>query len=632
MEKWVTGEPITAEKMNQIGDSIDNANATAIEALQTANSMQDESIRLKNALTQVATLTGNPIVITNALAMTPNNITIEITPTQDGVPTPSTPIDINSYSMIALTRTDGTGGNSATRFIDLDFLAGGSVYGGEIVLNEDGTNTLLITWAKALINTKNMSSWSAIIPDGGTNRIFYCGLNARKLVSAGTTKVSWSNAFDYAKATTMAKLSNELENGEYGYQQSNKRMGFRDDRFVDGTVYETSTEMIEAFLEAHANDYVVYELETPIEIPINIMKLSLLDGENILTNDAGLSMTLAYREARSYTDSTLTKVNTAADAKAVGEELADLRSHNPYKCIQQVQNAGATATGEISSLTVIENKLFMFKCVTNSAQTTGNKIYNFNSDGTVTVTGNTFTSNIGYVNSVDWNPLTNYLVASHQPMAGDAEQIYALYLFPNVTKDTRAFDTAANGVIRIDIDMSIFNGSEAVFSQYQLGAVWGPDDFGKGDLLYVISDDSSSITSSTRRLALLQLGKGNNVFTYGTKVSGVSTNQFNGTFNVVNVWVQQWTAINGISQGSNDLTYWGGKIYELPAPTSTAGFPLMIHSFDDFGATWKTERILIPYRNANGTASKHEKKGITIYGEHIYIGSRYNGLYVLNRD
>lgn len=336
------------------------------------------------------------------------------------------------------------------------------------------------------------------------------------------------------------------------------------------------------------------------------------------------------------TDTTLTQQYVAADAKKVGEELANLRStfmyHNPYKCIQWVQNAGTTATGLISSLTVIGSKLFMFKYVTKNTQTTGNKIYTFNSDGTVTVTGNTFTSNIGYVNSVDWNPLTNYLVAPHQPMAGDAEQIYALYLFPNVTEDTRAFDTAANGVVRIDIDMSIFESSEAVFGQYQLSAVWGPDDLGKGDLLYVISDDSSSTTSGTRRLALLQLGKGNNIFTYGTAVSGVSTTQFNGTFNVVNTWVQSRTSINGISQGSNDLTYWGGKIYELPAPTSTAGFPLMIHSFDDFGATWKTERILIPYRNANGTASKHEKKGIAIYGEHIYIGSQSNGLYVLDRN
>lgn len=322
MEKWVTGEPITASKMNQIGDSIDNANTIAIEALSTANSAQDENTRLKNALTQVTTLTGNPIVITNALAMTPNNITIEITPAQDGVPTPSAPIDINSYSMIALTRTDGTGGNSATRFIDLDFLASGSVYGGEIVLNEDGTNTLSITWVK-----KTLAQLNADVRPFQYNTTYSHGVFRTSFTGLkyGNSTIGFCNSYGFYRSEQLKTLGNTMPDKQFGFQNTTSWVVFRDDDYQVAN-YASEDDMIAAWLADHADTYIVYELKTPIEIPINIMKLSLLDGENILTNDAGLSMTLAYREARSYTDSTLTKVNTAADAKATGDKIMELEN------------------------------------------------------------------------------------------------------------------------------------------------------------------------------------------------------------------------------------------------------------------------------------------------------------------
>lgn len=457
-----------------------------------------------------------------------------------------------------------------------------------------------------------------VSPTGGTNssgvdlcRLGYTGIGTPLLLTVDTSEYQWC-VWIYTGQSKDSKIKSLTNNG-----------------YTTGPVVIPNTEGAKYFrvgFKRLDGATVTEEMRTTLAAQIHIYALT----DMALTTSGAAADAKATGDRLDAVEGDIDVLETRA--QAIEEEFGGYVHRDPYRRIQWVQNSGATATGPISSLTVVEDKLFMFRYATNNDSTTGNKIYSFNPDGTVTATGDTFTSNIGHANSVDWSRITHYLVSPRQPRTGDVEQIYALYLFPDVTEETRAFDTAASGVIRIDIDTSITEGDDAVFGQYRLNACWGPDDSGKGDMLYVISDDSDSPTSGTRHLALLQLGKGAYVFTHGTAVSGATTDQFNGTFNVVSVWVQPWVAVNGIAQGDNDLTYWGGKIYELPAPTSTAGFPLMIHSFDDFGATWKTERILIPYRNANGTATEHEKEGIAIYGGHIYMGSHLAGLYVLDRS
>ena len=348
------------------------------------------------------------------------------------------------------------------------------------------------------------------------------------------------------------------------------------------------------------------------------------------------------------TDTTLTTSGATADAKTTGDRLTAIETEvatidgdlivqdkfnkrNRYQSIQRIANQVPTSTGLISALTVIDGKLFVFAYAEGNADTTGNKIYQINDDGTLSTTAiATFTSNLGHANTVDWNENKGYLVTTRVPQDGDATPEYRIYLLPGINGDTTAFDRTAAGVIGIDIDTSLTLGGNTVFGPYRLNAVWGPNNLQKYDLLYVFSDDSSSQTGGTRRLALIQLGLGDNVFTYGTAVSGAEANQFNGTFNVLSVWTQPWELVNGIAQGNNDACYFGGKIYELPAPTSVSGFPLMIHSFDGFGTAWKTERILIPHRSGSGANVGWEKEGIAIYNGHMYIGSHGAGLFVLD--
>ena len=365
------------------------------------------------------------------------------------------------------------------------------------------------------------------------------------------------------------------------------------------------------------------------------------------------------------TDTALTTSGAAADAKAVGDRLATdetaitglgtrataleafqtnqsaLNKRERYRCIQWKKNNSPNATGAISSMTVIGDKLYVFKYTSENEDVSDNKAYPINADGTVDfANGVTFTSNLGHANTVNWNPLNGSLLTMRAPTQNDTNDgKRTIIIIPSVTSTTTAFDRTASGSVNIDLDLSITVGAEKAFGDYRINAIWGPNTIleagnsGSGtlhsDLIYVVSDDSSSNASGKRRLALLQLATGSNTsgFSYGTAVTA-DAGVFNGKYNILQVWTQEWTAVNGLAQGNNDATYHDGLIYEIPAPISVAGFPFMIHSFDDFGLSWKTKRIMIPLRSLGGTATDWEKGGIAIYNGHMYVGSKSAGLFV----
>lgn len=379
--------------------------------------------------------------------------------------------------------------------------------------------------------------------------------------------------------------------------------------------------------------------------------------ESTITDDM-LDGILASLKVEELTDKALTASNAAADAKATGDRLNTidiqvsaiesgmiaqdgLNKRDRFRLIQWKKNSSPNATGAISSMTVIGGKLFIFKYTELNDSVDDNKAYTINADGTVDfTTGVTFASNLGHANTVNWNPLNGCLLTMRTPVKTDLNDgKRTLIIIPNVTESTTAFDRTASDAVNIDLDMTITVDGVKAFGDYRLNAVWGPNtvlDAGSGgsgaalsNLIYVVSDDSSENSSGNRRLALLQLATGANTtgFNYGTAHTA-EAGAFNGLYNVLQVWTQEWTAVNGIAQGNNDATFFDGKIYEIPAPTSVAGFPFMIHSFDNFGLTWKTERLMIPLRSLAGGANAWEKGGCAIYNGRLYTSAKSAGLFV----
>ena len=362
-----------------------------------------------------------------------------------------------------------------------------------------------------------------------------------------------------------------------------------------------------------------------------------LDGQSVTAES--LAEIPGLVTIRALTDPDLATDGAPADAGAVGQALGGLDARvgaletdraaldgqlraqpaynrrSRFRCVQRLIDNGWW----ISSMTVIGRWLYVFAY---DDQHTCRR-FRLADDGTVPEAYEVFQSNIGHQNTVDYCAGNGCLIA-----ASDAAP--RLYIFPGVGEDTRAFDVTAPDTLLIDL-----TPDGVAFGEAGLNVVWGPDDLMRYDLCYVLSRDAASNTAQQpgkkRYITLIQLGRGAAALSRGTPRPDTPAGAFNGTYDVVKTWTRDWglLSVTGVAEGNNDACYFDGQLFELPAPTSTSGLPLMIHSFEDFGTRLETRRVLIPWRGPAGGPLTMEKEGIAIDNGHMYVGSHKAGLFVM---
>ena len=143
-------------------------------------------------------------------------------------------------------------------------------------------------------------------------------------------------------------------------------------------------------------------------------------------------------------------------------------------------------------------------------------------------------------------------------------------------------------------------------------------------MAYVLTRDDAL---NKAYISLSQFGKGTNNLGRGTYTASAN-NVFNGSYKIIKTIERTMETVAGIVDHNNDACFYDGKIFELPAPTSTSGLVVMIHKFTNFGTAIETERVMIEHRNSDGSALNHEKEGIAIYHGRMYIGSHAAGIFI----
>lgn len=276
-----------------------------------------------------------------------------------------------------------------------------------------------------------------------------------------------------------------------------------------------------------------------------------------------------------------------------------------------IQTVSNTNSGAVSALTVIDKRLYVFPYVSNNGNTTG-KIFNIDTFGKLTDSGNTFTSNIGHQNTIDYSKYNRCLLASRYTMA-DGIIDFSVYVFQNVTGNTNAFDIAN----AVKLDMSSIGGDT-------LNAIWAGNNYGRNDLIYVFTRDN---TENKQYYSLVQLGKGSNELPNGTIISGVSSSAFNGTYKVLSNIEKSLTSESGVLEYINDACLHNGKIYKCVAQ-SMGGFAYMIDEIIGFGNAIESKEFLIPQANQIDGVPDIESEGITIHNGYLYIGSYGHGINV----
>lgn len=203
-------------------------------------------------------------------------------------------------------------GRSATEYVayngntmSISLASAGTVYGGELTLNEDGSGTVVADWyGHAFDGTESWTCNRTGVPffrtSAGPNGVYYPAYisNANTADDGATT--SKCSHYTIATVTTTSKSTAKF----YIYHSSSNVYPFIQFRPIDADAYsafETSEEAGEAWIQRIKEWYnagqpltIAYKIQTPISYDLTATQIQTLVGTNHVWTDAG-EITMTYR-------------------------------------------------------------------------------------------------------------------------------------------------------------------------------------------------------------------------------------------------------------------------------------------------------------------------------------------------
>ena len=269
----------TGEQFNNINTTLSNYNSN----------FNDLNTEFKAAIAKVDT-TNTGITSKNTLRMPFISITTSSwSPSQVSTPRPTSPKDVNGYNQIQFWR-NYEGERVPLLTIDFTTDVGETIYGGDLLLNGDGSGFLNKTWNKRYMAPLFLG---ASYYDEGTHPFFY------KKISGIDTTACFSNYYgeNPSLINSLEDAATNLNNNYFAIvpdeDSDDSFIVLRDDRYISST-YSSATQRINALRNKNSNAYFVLKLNTPTSVQLTFSPAWLMEGVNTITNDANLNITMEY--------------------------------------------------------------------------------------------------------------------------------------------------------------------------------------------------------------------------------------------------------------------------------------------------------------------------------------------------
>ena len=276
--------------------------------------------------TEIKTVSGNPITLTDAVAGNAIEVSAEIVASQSGsgTPSPTNVRPISGFSSVTITREDAQG-QTATVTVSL----GQTVYGGTLDLT---SGELTITHGYKDLGTLSWSKDTTTRPaDGATIHAFYAGISEMKTVANTDIGNIMCSQYVADKVTSVDYGGySDVKDGIIGGADTNHRIWVYDSRYNE---YSTAD-----FKTAMSGVQIVYELATPTTTTLTAEQLALVKGQNTLTCNSG-NMEITYKA--SGLDALKERVDDLEDA--VADLETDMASKAENSVVGTVEN-GTTAS------------------------------------------------------------------------------------------------------------------------------------------------------------------------------------------------------------------------------------------------------------------------------------------------
>ena len=217
----------------------------------------------------------------------------------------------------------------------------GTVCGGTLTLNDDGSADLVKTWNGVTVNDIKAADLARSTGYGATlfaTRFYYTG--AKKSGVSNVKSDTFANGTAPGQLADMSMCGMTTGNANYVY--------FRDDRCTTA----------QEFVNTNGNVVIVYELDEPVTVNLsNVGQIAEYTGTNkfwVNTGDiTSLTYTAAVKEGQISIDRSLSIEGDAADAKAAGDAIDNVDTK-----IEAIRTATSGDVGKVLSVkTVVDNKV-----------------------------------------------------------------------------------------------------------------------------------------------------------------------------------------------------------------------------------------------------------------------------------
>lgn len=232
----------------------------------------------------------------------------------------------------------------------------GTVYGGTLTVNKDGTGTLVVNLKKIILT--GSETWKQ------TTNAFYAEITGDYLKASNVKGVC--DTYDFVSGISGASaLTKNASVGMYT-GASNNRIYIRDDQYADTTAFKNAL--------ATNNVTVIYELATPSE-PIPLTELEVIEtlkGLNNIFTDTGDILFVEYpadtkmyvdqKNEEDWTDITAIKamiadIDTPVVTESHGSGDLFICENKLYKAIDNISAGETLIVGENVNLTTIAENI-----------------------------------------------------------------------------------------------------------------------------------------------------------------------------------------------------------------------------------------------------------------------------------
>ncbi len=214
----------------------------------------------------------------------------------------------------------------------------------------------------------------------------------------------------------------------------------------------------------------------------------------------------------------------------------------------------------------------------------------------------TVSHNLGHLNTLDYNSDNDCLLTTNSSKSYSLPP--KIWIYPNWKQQSESNKLDYDVLEKIELDFSwLYSENE----ESKANPCWGENIDGRNNIIYILTNDNKIIRK-------VILGKGTTNMGMGVLIPGKNTDEYNGTYKVIDTWIQKdGLGVNG------DTVFYKGHIITPGRFTGIGEYSgCYVYRLQTRGRIKKSIIRIDNYSNA-GVLSKNDGQGIEIDGDDLYF-------------